>query len=150
MPDENGLQFVDTNILIYAYDVSSAEKHGRALELISKLWDSGKGCLSIQVLQEFYVNLTQKIPHPLTPSKTMRIIDDYGRWRLHKPELKSVLEAICIQQRNKISFWDAMIICSAKELGCKKIWTEDLNPNQIYEGIIAVNPFVDMGTVLLS
>lgn len=142
MPDENEFQFVDTNILIYAYDASSAEKHRRALELVSKLWDSGKGCLSTQVLQEFYVNLTQKIPHPLTPLKTMSIIDDYGRWRLHKPELKSVIEAIYIQQRNKISFWDSMIICSAKEMGCKNIWTEDLNPNQTYEGIIAINPFI--------
>jgi len=142
MPDENELQFVDTNILIYAYDVSSAEKHQRALELVSKLWDSGMGCLSIQVLQEFYVNLTQKIPYPLAPLKTVRIIDDYGRWRLHKPELKSVMEAIYIQQRHKISFWDAMIICSAKEMGCRNIWTEDLQPNQSYEGIIAVNPFI--------
>ncbi|MCL5982043.1 MAG: PIN domain-containing protein [Firmicutes bacterium] len=143
MPDENELQFVDTNILIYAYDVSSAEKHQRALTLVSKLWDSGKGCLSIQVLQEFYVNLTQKIPHPLTPLKTTRIIDDYGQWRLHKPELRSVIEAIYIQQRHKISFWDAMIICSAKEMGCKNIWTEDLHPNQTYEGIRVVNPFIN-------
>ncbi len=141
MPDDTDLLFVDTNIFIYAYDVSSAEKHQLALELVSELWNSGKGCLSIQVLQEFYVNLTLKIPQPLTPLETARIIDDLGQWRLHKPELKNVLEAIHIQQRNKISFWDAMIICSAKELGCKTIWTEDLNPNQVYEGIKAINPF---------
>ncbi|NLL57645.1 MAG: PIN domain-containing protein, partial [Firmicutes bacterium] len=78
--------------------------------------------------------------HPLKPQETTQIIDDLGQWRLHKPGLKSVIEAIHIQQRNKISFWDAMIICSAKELGCKIIWTEDLNPNQLYEGIKAVNP----------
>jgi predicted nucleic acid-binding protein len=96
--------FVDTNIVIYAYDVSSAEKHQRAWELLTELWESGKGCLSIQVLQEFYVNLTLKIPCPLTPQETMQIIDDLGQWRLHKPGLKSVIEAIHIQQRNKISF----------------------------------------------
>ena len=142
MPGDTELQFVDTNILIYAYDVSSTEKHRRALALVSELWDSGRGCLSIQVLQEFYVNLTQKIPHPLTPQETVRIIEDYGRWHLHKPGLKSVIEAIQIQQRNRISFWDAMIICSAKEMGCQNIWTEDLNANQLYEGIKAVNPFM--------
>jgi predicted nucleic acid-binding protein len=97
-------------------------------------------------LQEFYVNLTLKIPHPLTPQETTQIIEDLGQWRLHKPGLKSVIEAIHIQQRNKLSFWDAMIICSAKELGCITIWTEDLNPNQLYEGIKTVNPFI-MGTV---
>lgn len=142
MSDEKEPQFVDTNILLYAYDVSSEEKHRRALALVSKLWDSGMGCLSIQVLQELYVNLTRKIPRPLTPLKATRIIEDYGQWRLHKPELKSVIEAAYIQQRNKLSFWDAMIICSAKEMGCRNIWTEDLNPSQSYEGIIAVNPFM--------
>ncbi|HSW58827.1 MAG TPA: PIN domain-containing protein [Dehalococcoidales bacterium] len=142
MPDNTELQFVDTNILIYAYDVTSTEKHRRALALISELWDSGRGCLSVQVLQEFYVNLTQKIPHPLTPPEAVLIIEDYGQWRLHKPELKSVIEAIHIQQRNKISFWDAMIICSAREMGCQNIWTEDLHANQFYEGIKAVNPFM--------
>ncbi len=141
MPDDTDLLFVDTNIFIYAYDVSSAEKHQHALELVSELWNSGRGCLSIQVLEEFYVNLTLKIPHPLTSLETARIIDDLGQWRLHKPGLKNVLEAIHIQQRNKISFWDAMIICSAKELGCTTIWTEDLNPYQFYEGIKAINPF---------
>jgi predicted nucleic acid-binding protein len=142
MPDDAELLFVDTNVFIYAYDVTSAEKHQRARELISELWESGRGCLSIQVLQEFYVNLTLKVPHPLKPQETTQIIDDLGQWRLHKPGLKSVIEAIHIQQRNKISFWDAMIICSAKELGCKIIWTEDLNPNQLYEGIKVVNPFI--------
>ena len=141
MPDDTELLFVDTNIFIYAYDITSAEKHKRDRELLSELWESGRGCLSIQVLQEFYVNLTLKVPHPLTPQEATQIIADLGQWRLHKPGLKSVIEAIHIQQRNKISFWDAMIICSAKELGCKIIWTEDLNPNQLYEGIKAVNPF---------
>ncbi len=141
MPGDREFQFVDTNIFIYAYDVSSGEKHKRALNLISGLWDINKGCLSIQVLQEFYVNLTMKIPNPLSSQKTAQIIEDLGQWRLHKPELNSIIEAIHIQQQYKISFWDAMIICSAKKLGCKIIWTEDLNTNQLYEGIKAVNPF---------
>lgn len=98
--------------------------------------------MSIQVLQEFYVNLTQKIPHPLTPLETVRIIDDLGRWRLHEPGLNSVIEAIYIQERTRMSFWDAMIICSAKEMGCKTIWTEDLDANQLYDGIEARNPFM--------
>ncbi len=118
MLDDTDLMFVDNNIFIYAYDVSSAEKHQFARKLIAELWDTGRGCLSIQVLQEFYVNLTLKVPHPLTPLETTQIMEDLGQWRLHKPGLKNVIEAIHIQQRNKISFWDAMIICSAKELGC--------------------------------
>jgi predicted nucleic acid-binding protein len=142
MPEESEYQFVDTNIFIYAYDVSSAEKHRRARELIAELWDLELGCLSIQVLQEFYVNLTMKIPNPLAPQKTAQIIADLGKWRLHQPDLTDIIEAIQIQQQNKLSFWDAMIICSAKNMGCKTIWTEDLNTDQSYAGIKAINPFL--------
>ncbi len=142
MTDVREFQFVDTNILVYAYDTTNTEKHQRALNLISELWDSRLGCLSIQVLQEFYVTLTQKIPNPLKPQDTSQIIEDLGQWRLHKPELNSIVEAIHIQQQNKISFWDAMIICSAKKLGCKIVWTEDLIANQLYEGLKVVNPLL--------
>ena len=141
MPGIDGFQFVDTNILIYAYDLSSAEKCRHAQGLLSELWNSGKGCLSIQVLQEFYVNLTQKIPNPLLPEKTVQIINDLGQWRLHEPEHSSILEAIHIQQRNKLSFGNAMMICSAKEMNYEIIWTGDLNPKQFYEGVKAENPF---------
>jgi len=141
MTDNRELSFVDTNIFIYAYDLSATAKYQKAMKLVSDLWESGWGCLSIQVLQELYVSLTQKIPNPLSAQEAAQIVDDLGQWRLHNPELKSLKEAIQIQQRYKISFWDAMIICSAKELGCTTIWTEDLNPKQLYEGIKAVNPF---------
>ena len=110
--------------------------------MIIDLWESGLGCLSIQVLQELYVNISAKIPKPLPADIASRIITDLGQWRLHIPDLSSILEAIEIQQRNQISFWDAMIICSAKTLDCKIIWTEDLNTNQFYENIKAVNPFL--------
>ncbi len=142
MPENKGLQFVDTNIIIYAYDFSDTKKQNRAKSLLTDLWKSGLGCLSMQVLQELYVNLTLKIPKPLSPEITGRLIADFGCWRLHIPGLESISDAIDIQQRNRLSFWDSMIICSAKALHCKMIWTEDLNPNQLYENIKVVNPFL--------
>ncbi|MGI6319354.1 MAG: PIN domain-containing protein [Firmicutes bacterium] len=142
MPENKEFQFVDTNIIIYAYDISDPVKREQARSLIIDLWESGLGCLSIQVLQELYVNISAKIPKPLPADIASRIITDLGQWRLHIPDLSSILEAIEIQQRNQISFWDAMIICSAKTLDCKIIWTEDLNTNQFYENIKAVNPFL--------
>ena len=142
MPENKEFQFVDTNIIIYAYDISEPVKREQARSLIIDLWESGLGCLSIQVLQELYVNISAKIPKPLPADIASRIITDLGQWRLHIPDLSSILEAIEIQQRNQISFWDAMIICSAKTLDCKIIWTEDLNTNQFYENIKAVNPFL--------
>jgi len=106
------------------------------------LWETGRGCISIQVLQELYVNLTLKIPRPLTPQVATQIISDLGQWRLHIPERSSLIEAVNIQQRHQVSFWEAMIICSAKELDCITLWTEDLNPGQRYEGIDVVNPLL--------
>jgi len=142
MDDNHVWQFVDTNILVYAHDVSAGDKQVRAKNLISNLWNSGYGCLSVQVLQEFYVTMVQKVARPVQPEAAVRIISDLSQWRLHLPEVDDVLEAIDIHQRNRLSFWDALIVCSAKKLGCAVLFTEDLNSGQFYEGIKAQNPFV--------
>ncbi|MEW6573602.1 MAG: PIN domain-containing protein [Bacillota bacterium] len=134
-------QFIDTNILVYAHDTSAAEKHNIAKTLVSEIWRSGSGCLSVQVLQEFYVTVTQKVRKPLSPENASRTIADLSFWHVHAPDATDVLRAIEIQQRYKISFWDAMIIRSAKVLGSVIIWSEDLNPDQFYDEVRVINPF---------
>lgn len=141
MSDDSALQFLDTNVLIYAHDRSAGAKHDRARMLITDLWNSGKGCLSIQVLQEFYVNVTRNVPRPLDGPTAAQIISDLARWTVHVPNVADVLGAIEVQQRNQISFWDAMIVASAVQLGCEVIWSEDLKPGHIYEGVRVTNPF---------
>ena len=74
--------FVDTNILIYAHDLDAGAKHQQAAELICQLWENGGGVLSIQVLQEFYVNITQKIPQPISFATARGIIDTYRAWQV--------------------------------------------------------------------
>ncbi|SMB98301.1 Predicted nucleic acid-binding protein, contains PIN domain [Thermanaeromonas toyohensis ToBE] len=134
-------QFVDTNVLVYAHDTSAGEKHARAKALVTELWQSGNGCLSVQVLQEFYVTVTQKVRKPLSPETASRIIEYLSNWRVHTPDADDVLEAIRIHQRYAISFWDAMIIRSAEALDCRVVWSEDLNPGQYYGEVKVVNPF---------
>jgi len=134
-------QFVDTNILVYAHDASAGKKHHRAKNLINDLWASGRGCLSIQVLQEFYVTVVQKVASPMQPEMAAKIISDLSQWRLCVTDIDDILEAINIHQRNKLSFWDALIICSANKLGCAVLLTEDLSNGQFYEGIRVLNPF---------
>jgi predicted nucleic acid-binding protein len=141
MSDVSRLQFVDTNVLIYAHDRSSGPKHQRAKALIQELWDSGGGCLSIRVLQEFYVNVTRKVVQPLTPESAAQIIGDLSVWSVHCPHIDDVLYAIRLQNRFQLSFWDAMIVASALQLGCQVLWSEDLNPTQVYEQLSVVNPF---------
>jgi len=136
-----GLQFVDTNILVYAHDLSAGLKHERALELIEGLWENHIGCLSIQVMQEFYVVTTQKIVRPLDLETAMRILRDLTQWHLHAPIAEDVLGAIGLQQRYGISFWDSMILWSAQQLGCSILWSEDLSEGQEYGDLRVVNPF---------
>lgn len=134
-------EFVDTNVLVYANDISAGIKREQARDLVARLWAQRAGCLSMQVLQELYVNLTRKVPQPLDGATASRIVSDLSQWQVHSPEPPDLLAAIEIHQRNQISFWDAMIVRSAARLGCVRIWSEDLNSGQFYEGIRVENPF---------
>ena len=134
-------QFVDTNVLIYAHDRSAGPKHARAREMVQELWRSGAGCLSIQVLQEFYVNVTQKVARPLAPELAAQIVRDLGTWQVHSPGVADVLDAIRLQARYRLSFWDAMVVTSAIQVGCHTLWSEDLNPGQVYDQVTVASPF---------
>jgi predicted nucleic acid-binding protein len=136
-------EFVDTNVLVYAYNCTFPEKQLTARTLLTGLWGSEQGCLSLQVLQEFYSVVTRKIPHPLSSDTAALIIKDYGNWIHHVPEIEDLLEAIRIQQKYGISFWDALVIRSAVALDCGVIWSEDLNAGQLYEGVSVMNPFLE-------
>ena len=141
MSEPRSLQFVDTNVLIYAHDVSAGQKHSRAKALMRDLWQSGAGCLSVQVLQEFYVNVTQKVTRPLPPEAAAEIVADLSVWEVHCPGTEDVLDAIRLQQHYQVSFWDAMILASALQLGCQVLWSEDLNPGQVYDQFEVQSPF---------
>jgi predicted nucleic acid-binding protein len=141
MSETRRLQFVDTNILIYAHDSSAGDKHIKAQALVRDLWQSGEGCLSIQVLQEFYVNVTQKVTRPLSPDEAASIVSELSVWLVHRPGVDDVLDAIRLQGRYQISFWDAMIVTSALQLGCERLWSEDLSAGQAYDTVRVANPF---------
>ena len=137
----NGRSFVDTNVLVYAHDSSAGEKHVQARNLIRDLWQSGEGCLSVQVLQEFFVNVTQKVARPLTPDEAASRIANLSVWHVHRPGPEDVLDAIRLQGRYQISFWDAMIVASAIQLGCERLWSEDLSAGHVYGTVRVVSPF---------
>ena len=142
MSVDPGFEFVDTNVLVYAYDQSAAEKHEQARALIEQLWQTKMGCLSIQVLQEFYVTVTQKVAQPLPKPVAAQIVEDFGVWRVHVPRIEDLILAIDWQIRYQTSFWDAMILYSAAQLGCKVLWSEDLNTGQLYQQVQVNNPFL--------
>ena len=136
--------FLDTNILVYAYDRSAGPKHRLAAQLMEACWENENGLLSIQVLQEFYVTVTRKIAAPLDAQTARQIVADLAQWRLHTPKASDLLQAIDLQQNHQLAFWDAQVIQSASCLGCTQLLSEDLNHGQRYGDVQVVNPFKEM------
>jgi predicted nucleic acid-binding protein len=141
---ENRLKcFVDTNILVYAHDRSTAVKHLRARELLEQLWDSGNGVSSTQVLQELCINLRRKAGNPLPMVEVRLLIREYSTWEVVTNTPESVLRALDIEMRYKISFWDALILQAAGDAGASILYSEDLGTGQRYGAIQVVNPLLD-------
>lgn len=135
------VEFVDTNVLLYAYDRSAGVRHDRSRELVGELGRARRGALSVQVLQEFYVNAVRKIAEPLTPDAARGRLRILSRWTTHSPTPRDVVAASGLSEDHDLSFWDAMIVHSAAELGCATLWTEDLNHGQVIVGVEIVDPF---------
>jgi len=140
---DRGRQFVDSNLLIYSNDALAGEKNTRAQSLLDELWRRREGCVSIQVLQEFYVTATTKLRHPLDVTEAAARLERFAAWIVHEPRPRDLLAAIDLQKDYRISFWDAMIVQSARSLDCRILWTEDLNDGQHYAGVLVRNPFLD-------
>jgi predicted nucleic acid-binding protein len=132
--------FVDSNILIYAHDADAGVKRERAVAKLRELWDSGTGRLSVQVLQEFYVNLTQKLATPLARSTAREVIKTYGVWIHHATTAETVSRASELAELARISFWDALIVAAAEEVDAEELFSEDLNAGQAIVGVRIVNP----------
>ena len=135
------MEFVDTNVLLYAYDTAARQRHDRAADLVGRLWGERRGAISVQVLQEFFVNATRKVAAPLTPEAAVDRLRSLCRWRVHSPLADDVVAAASLSHRHQLSFWDAMIVRSAAELHCAILWSEDLNDGQLIEGVRVRNPF---------
>jgi predicted nucleic acid-binding protein len=134
------VEFVDTNVLLYAHDRSAGAKYTAAAELLSHLAESMCGTLSFQVLAEFYAAGTRKMG--MDSEEAEAIIRDFGGWIIHRPEHADLLRAARLQRRYQISWWDALVLNSAVESGCSILWTEDLQSGRNYAGVQVRNPFL--------
>jgi len=134
-------EFIDTNILVYAFDASAGAKKAAAQKLLERLWEDGTGCLSVQVLQEFFVTVTRKVAQPLPVDEVADRIREIATWKVFTPTANDVLAAMALQKQAKLQFWDAMVVEAAAELGCDVLWTEDMNDGQRLRGVHIRNPF---------
>ena len=132
--------FVDTNILMYAHDAAAGLKHEKAKAVVEELWRTRTGVISTQVLQELCVNLRRKVSPPLDRQATREIVVDYLAWDVCVNTGESILEALDIEERYGISFWDALIVQSAEATGAALLYSEDLSDGQVYGTVRVLNP----------
>ena len=139
MPDDK--TFIDTNIIIYAYDITAGKKHKVAGDILAELWNSGLGVISMQVLQEFFVNVVHKIPKPINKQQAKKIVKDLLKWHVVVNTGDSIIEAIDICMKSGYSFWDSMIIQAAITSGAAVLISEDFQDSQLIKGVTIRNPF---------
>jgi predicted nucleic acid-binding protein len=132
--------FVDTNILMYAHDAAAGEKHARAKALVEALWESRAGAISTQVLQELAVNLRRKAKKPLDAKATRDVISDYLAWQVVVNGGDAILEALELETRYQLSFWDALVVQAAQAAGAEILYSEDLSHGQVYGTVRVKNP----------
>jgi predicted nucleic acid-binding protein len=131
--------FVDSNVFIYAVDQANPEKHEAARLWRSELWKSRLGRVSFQVLEEFYANVHRKWPD--AREQVQAEIRNLMAWRPVVINERIIEDGWTIQERYKLSFWDALIVSAAKAASCCYLLTEDLQAGQDFDGVVVVNPF---------
>jgi predicted nucleic acid-binding protein len=130
--------FFDTNVLVYSDDKSSPAKQRRALELVSEHRRTGTGVVSMQVLQEYFVTVTRKLQVDARIAR--RKVELLAEFDVAAPDVPDILAAIDLHRLHGFSFWDALILRSAMEAGCRVLLSEDLQAREV-DGIRIVNPF---------
>ena len=137
-----GPAFADTNVLVYARDASEPAKQQKARAWMGHLWDSRMGRLSAQVLEEFYVTVTQKLRPGMSREAARGDIRALMSWRPVWVDGALLERAFGVQDRFGFSFWDALIVAGAQAARCRYVLSEDLQADQQIDEITVINPFL--------
>lgn len=135
------MNFIDTNLIVYANDRRDLQKQQRALEVIRREIHGGTGVISIQVLQEYANTALNKLGQE--PAIVLRQLTLLETFTVVRPDPPMVRRAVELKALFQLSFWDASIIAAAENVGCRHLLSEDLNPGQIFGTIRVINPFAD-------
>jgi predicted nucleic acid-binding protein len=136
----SGPDFLDSNVLVYAYDTNHPEKQRVARELL-KSGIAGKAVISAQVLAEFAATLLHKISPPANAGAVKKGLDALAPIRMVAPDAELIRRAVEVRSSYGVHFYDGMIVAAAERAGCGRIWSEDLDTGQEYFGVIVANPF---------
>lgn len=132
--------FFDTNVLIYADDKASPAKQRRAIELVAEHRRAGTGVLSLQVLQEYFVTVTRKLQLDVRIAR--RKVELLAEFDVASPDVSDILAAIDLHRIHGLSFWDSLILRSAKQSGCGILLSEDMQDQREIDGVRISNPFL--------
>jgi predicted nucleic acid-binding protein len=136
----NAARFVDTNILLYA--ISTAPEEARKSREALKLLEEEDLALSVQVLQEFYVQATRKSrAGALTAAQAAQLVEAFMRFPVQENTVSLMTAAFASSVRFRISYWDAAVLEAARSLGCRTVLSEDLTHGRDYDGVLVQNPF---------
>lgn len=131
--------FFDTNILVYTDDDDAPAKQRVARELWHEHRREGTGVVSLQVLQEYFVTVTGKLKHDTR--KARRKVELLAEFDVAVPEVSDIIAAIDLHRLHGFSFWDALVLRSAKQSGCRVLLTEDFQDGSEIDGVRVLNPF---------
>jgi predicted nucleic acid-binding protein len=140
MTGEGSLSFVDTNVLVYAFDKSNSPKKRVAQRLMNKLMEEDRLRVSTQVLQELFVTLTRKVSQVCSSEEALAVLEDLTAWPLMVVDYAAIRAAVGLADQAKLSFWDALVVVAART-GAVVLYTEDLNDGQEILGVRISNPF---------
>jgi predicted nucleic acid-binding protein len=141
--------FVDTNLLVYFRDASEPKKQAKAAAWLAALWRTKAGRISTQVLSEFYVTVTQRLNPGMKKAVARADVRNLAAWHPIPVDTSVIEGAWTIQDRHKLSWWDALIVAAAQKANCAYLLSEDFQDAQTFAGVRVVNPFAhEPGTVL--
>jgi predicted nucleic acid-binding protein len=134
--------FVDANVFVYAIDPTEPLKMEVALGLIGRLWSEQRACTSVQAINEFYLVVTRKLSHVVTPEAASAQMEELLEWDPLPVDARLLRQARGIEARYKLNWWDCLIVAAARAQKCTLLYSEDMQHGGVYDSVKVVNPFV--------
>ncbi|HTE57196.1 MAG TPA: PIN domain-containing protein [Verrucomicrobiae bacterium] len=132
------MTFLDTNVLVYAFDKEESDKHKKAQDILTECWNNRSGT---QVLQEFYVTVTRKLAKTLPRQEAREIIKELSAWQIYQPTPADIIAASELEEKHSLSFWDALIVVAAQNSGVTTLISEDMQDGRQIGALKITNPF---------
>lgn len=145
-----GPVFVDTNVILYAFDDTDAAKQSRARDWLTVCWRRRCGRVSSQVMNEFYANARKRFSRSVSADEARAEVRRYQQWKPWPVDQATVETAWAVESRYRVNYWDALMVAAAQHMGCSWLLTEDLQHGLHIDQLQVLNPFITGPEILDS